>query len=141
MSETTENEDSEKYLVFSILDRLYSCPSRYIGEIALFDTVYPLPLMPSYVLGIINRYSVPYALFDIGMLLYKTPGKQKKVLVLKDEVDRIAFLIDDVEGIVDVTENTLNSDGTSYNWNGDDVLVLNIQNILKRVSEETAQSD
>ena len=149
MPETAENINSEKYLIFSILDRLYSFPSQHIGEIALFDAVYPLPLMPPYVLGVINRYSVPYALFDIGLLLFKTPGKRKKVLVLKDDIDRIAFLIDDVTGIADVPEGTLlniernaeSNDVTeavsaSFNWNGGDVFVLDIQRILERVSED-----
>ena len=96
MAETTgemavEEENGEKHLIFSILDKFYSLPSQLIGEIALFDTVYPLPLMPDYVPGVINRYSVPYALFDIALLLFKTPGKRNKVLVLKDDIDRIAL--------------------------------------------------
>lgn len=145
----TESANYEKYLIFSILDKQYSFPSRQIGEIALFDAVYPLPLMPPYVLGVINRYSVPYALFDIGLLLFKTPGKRKKVLVLKDEIDRVAFLIDDVTGIADVPEGTLldiernagSGDTTeavsaSFNWNGSDVFVLDVKKILAFVSQE-----
>ena len=145
-----ENLNTEKYLIFTILDRLYSFPSRHIGEIALYDAVYPLPLMPSYVLGVINRYSVPYALFDIGLLLYKNPCPRKKVLVMKESIGRIAFLIDDVNGIADVRQETLLSiernaesgDVTeavsaSFSWNGSDVFVLDIPRILARVSTET----
>jgi purine-binding chemotaxis protein CheW len=153
MSETVENdvaeahEKTEKYLVFSIFDRRYTIPSRLIGEIALFDTVYPLPLMPDYILGVINRYSAPYALFDIGLMLFKTPGSRNKVLVLKDSIDRIAILIDDVIGIVDIPQDKLldverdaDSDdlteavSASFNWDGCDVFVLEIQRIMARVS-------
>jgi len=146
-----ESVNSEKYLIFTILDKLYSFPSRQIGEIALYDAVYPLPLMPSYVLGVINRYSVPYALFDIGLLLYKTSCPRKKVLVMKDSIDRIAFLIDDVNGIADVRQDNLlnieksteSGDATeavsaSFDWNGSDVFVLDIPRILSRVSQEAA---
>jgi len=145
-----ESENEEKYLIFSIFDRLYAFPSRFIGEIALFDTVYPLPLVPAYVLGVINRYSVPYALFDIGLLLFKTPSPRKKVLVLKDEIDRVAFLIDDINGIADVPEEKLLSVehaetgdlaeavSASFNWDGSDVLVLDISRILARVQNEAA---
>jgi purine-binding chemotaxis protein CheW len=146
MSETVSNE--EKYLIFSILDRRYSFQSRFISEIALFDTVYPLPLMPAYLLGIINRYSVPYALFDIGLLLFKTAGSRSKVLVLKDEIDRIAFLIDDVIDIADISQENLfpmergveSNDlaeivSASFKWDGDDVFVLDIQRILARASD------
>ena len=139
----------EKYLIFSVLDNLYSLPSRLIGEIAMFDTVYPLPLMPPYVPGVVNRYSIPYALFDIGLLLYKTPGPRNKVIVLKDDIDRIAFLINDVAGITDVSEEELlnierssetndsaEAISASFNWKGDNVFVLDIQKILARVGRD-----
>jgi len=148
----SDNSDNfEKFLIFSILDKFYSFPSRLIGEIALYDTVYPLPLLPSYVLGVINRYSVPYALFDISLLFYKTPGARKKVLIFKDEIDKIACLIDDVSGIADIPrenlfsiERSIDSNditdavSSSFNWNGHDVFVLDVNRILARVSGETA---
>ena len=147
---TEENPADEKYLIFSILGKYYTIPSRIIGEIALFDTVYPLPLMPDYVLGIVNRYSVPYALFDVGLLLLQNPTPRGKVLVFKDEVDRIAFLIDDVTDIADVAREKLltverSADSSdlaelitaSFKWNGSDVFVLDIQRLLSRVTSET----
>ena len=146
--QTTET-NNEKYLIFPIFDKLYGLPSRLVGEIALFDTVYPLPLMPAYVPGVINRYSVPYALFDTGLLLFKTPGPRNKVLVLKDEIDRIAFLIDDVTGIADVpqedllkadknaeTDDAAQTISASFDWNSSAVFVLDIERILARVSGE-----
>jgi purine-binding chemotaxis protein CheW len=146
-AENDENKTVEKYLIFTILGKLYGFPSKLIGEIALFDTVYPLPLMPAYVPGVVNRYSVPYALFDIGLLFYSTPCPRSKVLVIKDEIDRIAFLIDDVSGIADIPQDDLLSmergaesgDITdavcaSFNWNGSDVLVLDIHSILTRAA-------
>ena len=147
--EVLESVDSEKYLIFSILGRLYSFPSRIISEIAIFDKVYPLPLLPEYVPGIINRYSVPHALFDIGLLLFNSPSPRNKVLVLKEEIDRIALLIDDVSGITDVSPDMLlNIDKTeksgdlaeaisaTFNWNDANVFVLDIENILGRATDE-----
>jgi purine-binding chemotaxis protein CheW len=148
-AESDEVINAEKYLIFSILGKLYSFPSKLIGEIALFDTVYPLPLMPAYVPGVVNRYSAPYALFDIGILFYSTPSPRGKVLVIKDEIDRIAFLIDDVSGIADIpqeellsTERSAESESitdavsASFNWNGSDVFVLDIHRILARAAED-----
>jgi len=144
-----ENSESENYLIFSIMNKLYSFPSRYIGEITLFDTVYPLPLMPPYVLGVINRYSIPYALFDIGILFYNTPTPLSKALIVKDDIDRIAFLIDDIMGITGIQQDKLlNIEGgadqndlteaviASFNWNGSDVFILDIYKILTRVKED-----
>jgi len=151
IEEEPEYVISEKFLIFSILGKLYSFPSRMIGEIALFDAVYPLPLMPSYVLGVINRYSVPYALFDLGILFSNTQSPRKKTLILKDQIDRIAFLIDDVAGIADIMPENLyilersaqsneltDAVSASFNWNGNDVFVLDINRIIERVSGETA---
>ena len=151
INEKTEESNSEKYLIFTILEKLYGFPSRLIGEIALFDMVYPLPLLPPYVLGVVNRYSVPYALFDIGLLFHNTPSPRKKVIVIKDIIDRIAFLIDDVTGIVDIQpenllsiERSLDSNdlaeavSASFNWNGNDVFILDIHRIISRVSGEVA---
>ena len=147
---TQESLNSEKYLIFSILDKLYSFPSRIIGEIAIFDAVYPLPLVPAHVLGVVNRYSVPYALFDIGLLFYKTPCPKNKVLIVKEEIDHIAFLIDDVSDIADVHPENLKSVertsaskdlteavSSSFNWNGKEVLVLDIYRLIGHVSGDS----
>jgi purine-binding chemotaxis protein CheW len=137
----------KKHLVFSISGRQFAFPSQLISEIALFDTVYPLPLLPDCVLGVINRYSVPYALFDIGLFLFKTPSPRNKVLILKDSIDRIAFLIDDITGIADIQqEHLLNIErskesgditetvSATFNWNNSNVFILDIQRILARVT-------
>jgi purine-binding chemotaxis protein CheW len=151
-SSAAEGQDvlEEKYLIFSILGTSYAFPSKYVGEIAVFDTVYPLPLMPEYVLGIINRYSVPYVLLDIGLLLTGEPSPQGKVLVVKDSIDRIAFLIDDIADIVDIDKAELfevergGDDGgaaeiisASFKRDGGDIFVLDIRLVLERVTAGT----
>jgi len=151
VQESAETINSEKFLVFSILGKLYGFPSRLIGEIALFDKVFPLPLMPSYVLGVVNRYSAPYALFDIGLLFQKTPSPRNKIIILKEEIDRIAFLIDDVAGIADIQSSELfaierNPDSVdlpdiicaSFKWENVDVFVIDANRIMSRVSKEIA---
>ncbi|GMO49569.1 MAG: hypothetical protein Pg6C_12300 [Treponemataceae bacterium] len=141
----------EKYLIFSVLDKLYALPSKYVGEIVVFNTVYPLPLMPDYVMGIINRYSVPYVLFDTGVLLFKEPAHRGKMLVIKEDIDRIAFLIDDIADITDIMKTHLSEIeqdtescgiadviSESFKWNNDDVFVLDIGRIINRVTKEAA---
>ena len=142
----------EKYIVFSILDRLYTIPAAFIGEVAMFDKVYPLPLMPPFVLGIINRYSVPHALFDIGLMLFGSRSSEGKILVLKDSIDRAAFLVDDVKDIAQVPKEKLirtaresEQDGertdavsASFEWNGSEVLVLDVPYILLRAADGAA---
>jgi purine-binding chemotaxis protein CheW len=144
-----ETPAGEKYLIFTILDTYYALPSKIIGEIVLFDAVYPLPLLPEYVPGIINRYSTPYALIDIGLLLRKTATPGTKVLALKEQVEKAAILIDDVTDIVDIPSAGLLSVeqeagindivsvvSSSFLWNEADVFVLDIRRILDRVVKD-----
>jgi purine-binding chemotaxis protein CheW len=151
-SEIPRSANDVKYLIFSVFDRFYAFPAEIIGEVANCDAVYPLPLLPSYVLGVINRYSVPYALFDIGFLLFKKPGPRKEALVIKSDIDRVAFSIDNVSGIADIAPDKLLNIETgsghddltsavhaSFNWNGGDVFVLDIERVLARVSDEGVQ--
>jgi len=151
MSETAENAISEKYLIFSVSDRQYAFPAQVIGEVANCEPFFPLPLLPSYALGVINRYSVPYALFDIGLLLTNTPGSRNEALVINKEIDQVAFSIENVSGIADITPDKLIKIETSgpielnsavyasFKWNGIDVYVLNIRQLLTRVAQEAGK--
>jgi len=152
MSETAEmhdNSNEEKYLIFSISDRHYAFPADVVGEVANCDPVFPLPLLPSFALGFINRYSVPHALFDIGFLLTNVQGPRKEALVIKGEIDNVAFSIDVVAGIASITPDKLNhleagsrpdeTSGTvyaSFKWNNTDVFVIDIRRILARAAAE-----
>jgi purine-binding chemotaxis protein CheW len=143
LSDIKEDATVEKYLVFSIKGKLYAFPSKFIGEIAVFDAVYGLPLMPRYIPGVVNRYSVPYALLDTSLLFFNTAGRRNKILVLKDDIDRVALLVDKVSDIADVREDALavpeksEFATASFNFEGNNVLVLDIHKIIKRVTEET----
>jgi len=154
MSETAEMPNGaheEKFLIFSISDRHYAFPADVVGEVANCDPVFPLPLLPYYALGFINRYSVPHALFDIGFLLTNVQGPRNEALVIKGDIDNVAFSIDKVAGIASITPDKLNNleagsrpdetTGTvyaSFKWNDADVFVIDIQRILARAAAEGA---
>jgi purine-binding chemotaxis protein CheW len=154
MPETTDQEvpAGEKYLIFTILGETYALPSKFIGEIALLDAIYPLPLMPPYVPGIINRYSSPYALIDVGLLLNKSATPRTKVVVFKEQIDKAAILIDDVIDIADAQPQDLlrieQDSGAagvssiitaSLQWNGTNVFVLDIRQILSRIVNDSGR--
>ncbi|MDR2363687.1 MAG: chemotaxis protein CheW [Spirochaetaceae bacterium] len=139
----------EKYLIFTILGKFYTFPSRFISEVTAFSHVYPLPLMPDYVRGIINRYSVPFALIDIGLLTRETPTPEVKVVVLKESVDKLAFLIDDVVDIIDIPvsdilkleqgaerDDAIDIIESSFEWHDTHVFVLDIRRIINRLKAD-----
>jgi len=154
ITETTETiEEStlyEKYLVFTIKEKRYALPSGIISEVAALEKVFPLPLVPDYVRGIINRYSVPYALIDISFFLFKDTSEAQKVIVLKEEIDKLALLIDDVTDIVDIPagklmkieaeENTEDKAANAFfEWKGNHVFCLETGELISRIKQDFEQ--
>jgi purine-binding chemotaxis protein CheW len=140
----------DRYVICTVVGEYYALASRFISEIALFDRVYPLPLLPDYVLGIINRYSVPFALLDMGLLISGRPSRGAKALVLKEpeggqgNLEKTALCIDDVIDIVEIPRGDLlpveKGEGVefSFSWKGRNILVLDIRGIIGRVAGEIA---
>jgi purine-binding chemotaxis protein CheW len=142
-----ENTVVEKYLIFSVLEKRYALPAKIISEVTVLEKVFPLPLVPDYVRGIINRYSVPYALVDIRFLLLADASNAHKVIVLKEEVDKIAFLIDDVTDIADLPVDQLMkieqeetaSISAFFEWKGEHVLCLDTGELINRIKQDFDQ--
>ena len=145
------NENTgENYLIFTVQDKCYALPSKFISEVAVLEKIFPLPLVPDYVRGIINRYSVPYALIDIGYLLLNDSSKAGKVIVLKEEVDKLALLIDDVTDIADLDPEKMmkaeaedsaisGSVNAFFEWKGSHVLCLDTAELISRIKHDFQQ--
>ena len=143
--------NTEKYLIFFVRDKRYALPSRIISEVAALEKIFPLPLVPEYIRGIINRYSVPYALIDISYLLLNEVSNSGKLIVLKEEVDKLAFLIDDVTDIADLSPEALmeteaEESGISgsvrayFEWKGNQVLCIDAFELIKRIKIDFEQN-
>ena len=159
IAETAENAETaqenilyEKYIIFTIREKRYALPSVVISEVAALEKVFPLPLVPDYVRGIINRYSVPYALIDICFLLFKDTSSALKVIVLKEDVDKLALLIDDVTDIVDISSDKLMGIETKetaadgpvsafFEWKGNPVFCLDTGELISRIKQDFEQRD
>ena len=140
----------EKHLIFAVRDKWYALPSKLISEVAILEKVFPLPLVPEYVRGIINRYSVPYALIDIGFLFNKDASDAGKVIVLKEDVDKLALLIDDVTDIADLSPEKLvktepeeadisGAVSAYFEWKGNPVFCLDMLELISRVQQDFVQ--
>ena len=137
----------EKYLIFTVQDKRYALPSVIISEVAVLEKVFPLPLVPPYIKGIINRYSVPYALVDISLLFLDDESQAKKVIVLKEEIDKLALLIDDVSDIADLyAEQLIKTDASEteiaasvnafFEWKGNQVFCIDTDELLNRIKKD-----
>jgi len=140
----------EKYIIFTIREKRYALPSKIISEVAALEKVFPLPLVPDYVRGIINRYSVPYALIDVNFFLFKDASDAQKVIVLKEEVDKLALLIDDVTDIVDIpsgnllkieAKETASEDPVSafFEWKGNHIFCFETGEFISRIKQDFEQ--
>ena len=148
MTDSTE----EKFLIFTVRDKRYALPSKTISEVAALEKIFPLPLVPDYVRGIINRYSVPYALIDISFLLHKEASKARKIIVLKEEVEKIALLIDDVMDFADFPLEKLiktepdktalsGSVNAVFEWKGNPVFCLDAGELVSRIKQDFEQTE
>ena len=145
--EGSEEEKLQKFLIFAIRDERFALPSGIIGEVAVLEKVFPLPLVPGYVRGMINRYSIPYALVDISMFLKMEASDAGKVIVLKEEVEKIAFLIDDVIDIAELPPSKLTkiekeTDGFNPSINAcfecknNNVLCLDTEELIESIKKD-----
>ena len=140
----------EKYIIFTISEKRYALPSVVISEVAALEKVFPLPLVPDYVRGIINRYSVPYALIDVSFFLTKDASDAQKVIVLKEDVDKLALLIDDVTDIVDISSDRLmkieakenaaeDPISAFFEWKDNQVFCLETGELISRIKQDFEQ--
>jgi purine-binding chemotaxis protein CheW len=151
MAENTENTENtitiEKFLIFTIQEKWYALPAKMINEVTVLEEVFPLPLVPDYVRGIINRYSIPYALIDIQFLLLNDSSKARKMIVFKEEIDKLAFLIDDVADIADIPlEQLMKIDqeetaliSAYFEWKGNHTLCLDTGELISRIKQDFGQ--
>jgi chemotaxis signal transduction protein len=146
-------DSAQKYLIFTILDRRYALPSKMISEVAALEKVFPLPLVPPFVRGIINRYSIPYALIDVRLLLRDEGAREitgAKVIVFKEEADRLALLIDDVVDFADIAPGALmdvEPDAGSapslvrafFEWKGNQVFYIESGELMRQIQQDFSQ--
>ena len=150
---TTKQEVEKKatWLIFTIgseskQKNLYAIPAENVKEILRDATVFPLPFVPPYVNGVLNRYGDPYVVIDSAVLEGKEPQESFLFIVLNDE-SHTCFRITDVKDFFTATEKDVvhfsETDLSDFyegtlNINGQEVFVLKIQAIIEKVGKEIA---
>ena len=148
-SEKTEEKQKEKksiWLIFTIGEKCFAIPAENVKEILRDATVFPLPFVPPYVDGVLNRYGDPYVVIDPATLEGYEAPQSMLFIVLNDE-SHSCFRITDVKDfftasekdVVHFTEAEMSEfyDGT-LNIDGQEVFVLKVQAIIEKVGKEIA---
>lgn len=154
VKEKSEDQKAQKkatWLIFTIGNKadgtnLYAIPAESVKEILRDVTVFPLPFVPPYVNGVLNRYGDPYVVVDSSVLEGKDAQNSFLFIVLNDEshtclriTDVKDFFTASEKDLVHFSEAELSEfyDGT-LKVEGQDVYVLNVQAIIEKVGKEIA---
>ncbi|MCR4579092.1 MAG: chemotaxis protein CheW [Treponema sp.] len=151
LNEEKQKNKHETWLIFTIGEsaegkNLYAIPAESVKEILRDATVFPLPFVPSYVDGVLNRYGDPYVVIDPSVLEGKKPQNSFLFIVMNDDshsclriTDVRDFYTATEKDVVRFTEAELSDyyDGT-LTINGQDVFVLKVQAIIEKVGKEIA---
>mgnify|MGYP002627267549 CR=1 FL=1 len=153
ISEEKQIKKNATWLIFTIGEssdgkNLFAIPAENVKEILRDATVFPLPFVPAYVNGVLNRYGDPYVVIDPAVLDGKEAQKSFLFIVMNDEshsclriTDVKDFYTATEKDIVHFTEAELSDyyDGT-LSINGKDAFVLKVQEIIDKVGREIAAS-
>lgn len=152
-NESQNTEQKTTWLIFTIGNQtdgknLYAMPAGKVKEILRDATVFPLPFVPTYVNGVLNRYGDPYVVIDPAILDGKEAQKSFLFIVINDE-SHTCLRITDVKDFFTATENDIvhfsDSELSDFyegtlNINGDDVFVMNVQAIIEKAGKEIASA-
>lgn len=130
------------WLVFTMNEAFYALPTSFVKEILRDSEVFPIPFVPSFINGVLNRYGDPYAVIDPALLLGKKKQETSLFIVINDEsrsclriTDVIEFHSTNESDVRKFTEAEQYLDG-SIEYNGNEVFIVNAQAILDKVLNE-----
>jgi purine-binding chemotaxis protein CheW len=129
------------WLIFASGNDFFALESASVREILRNADIYPLPFVPSYIPGVLNRHGDPYAVIDIALFLGNCPVLQNLFLILNDDND-MALRISEIKEFYTAEESCLIklSDATAgdsfsgaLRYNDISVPVLNIRGITEKI--------
>ncbi|MCI8477719.1 MAG: chemotaxis protein CheW [Oscillospiraceae bacterium] len=99
---------TEKYLIFITSDLKFGVNAEYVVEIITNHSITQLPMVPSFIRGIINLRGQILPVVDIRLRLGMEVQEECLVIVLSIDGTYIGILVDSVDQMVDIpTESIL----------------------------------
>jgi len=101
--ESNENEiemiqdvPEKTWLIFSVNEKQYALEAPLAKEILRNMDIYPLPFVPEYIKGVINRHGEPYSVIDLASFLGDEQQMSSLFIVLNLEDSQFCVQITDV---------------------------------------------
>ena len=98
---------SEKYLLFMSSQLLFGVKAEYVVEIITNHAITPLPLVPGYILGIINLRGQIIPIVDIRLLLGQQARDDTCIIILNINETMVGILVDGVQKMVDIEQSAI----------------------------------
>ena len=118
-----ESETTKTWLVFIAGEKKYALLSSDVQEILRDAPVFPLPFVPAYINGVLNRYGEPYAVIDPLPLLGEKTQSSKLYIVLHGNA-HLCLRISEVIEFFPSSESGKYYIG-SFDFKSEEVLILN----------------
>lgn len=98
---------TEKHLLFVSEGLLFGASANYIVEIITNHPITTLPLVPSYIRGIINLRGQLIPIVDIRQILGQPPAACDCIVILNINDTMVGILVDTVQKMIDVPLNSI----------------------------------
>ena len=108
--EATDNANIERYLTFISDGLLYAIDTSYVTEIITNHMITTLPMVPSYISGIINLRGAIVPIVDIRSRMGKIPADLSNgscIIVLSINTVNLGIIIDPVSQVVDIDQTQI----------------------------------
>ena len=138
------NETTKTWLVFLAGEKKYALLASDVREILRDVPVFPLPFVPEYINGILNRYGEPYAVIDPLPVLGEKSQESKLFIVLHDE-SHMCLRITEVLEFYTTQESDLKFFSASesgkyyvgsFSYEDGEVLILNPESFVEVVEND-----
>lgn len=132
----------QTFLVFNMNNEPFAVRASLSREIMRDLAVYPLPFVPSYVNGVLNRHGDPYTVIDPMIILGKEPQKGSLFLVLNIEDEQLCLRISDVVEFLPVRADEIKTfsnhisvthfEGT-ISWKDKEIPILHVLSFIDKL--------
>ena len=101
------DSQTEKYLLFLSDQLLFGVKAEYVVEIITNHTITLLPLVPSYILGIINLRGQIIPIVDMRILLGCPAQQDTCIIILNINDTMVGILVDTVQKMMDIEKSAI----------------------------------
>ena len=95
------------FIVFRVKDQNFAYETEKVVETVRVDRVFPVPLAPEFVRGVLNLRNNVIPLIDLRSLLWGEPSEADTAVIVEEDGKTVGLLVDSVSSITDLEEKDL----------------------------------